>query len=116
MSAPVPEQEDDFIDVVWGKSEFDEHISDFFTWQKATKFKRVIPFPAKIVLNDGFNGCAGKLRGKDCVSLHFTIDTGITLRYKKREWREETAIEIELPFKVAENLAEGIIRTVKRCR
>jgi hypothetical protein len=113
MQKQEVKDDDDWIYVVQEKSEINKPLQEFFSWQKAIKNHRVIPFPASIDAKS-WNNCEGKVRGRDIVRLSFIIETGITLRYKKREWREHTQVEIDLPFKIAKRIADDVIKTVKR--
>lgn len=106
-------KDDDWIYVVQEKSEINKPLQAFFSWQKAIKNHRVIPFPASIDAKS-WNNVQGKVRKKDAIRLTFSILTGITLRYKKKEWKEDTQIEIDLPFKIAKRIADDMIRIVKR--
>ena len=107
-------QQNDWIYVVKEKSDIERHYNrDFFGWEKYVKNKRVIPHSAHISIS-GYSACKGKIRNEDAVAILFTVDTGITLRYKDEQWREESQFEIIIPFDKAMDIADDIIRTVKR--
>ena len=105
-------ESDDWITIVLEKSVVNNPILEWFGWEKAIKGKRAIPFYSQP--NRAF--FEGKVKNKQLVQVYLQIPTGITLQYQDRQWAEETNVKIQLPFEMAEKIAQDILKTVKRYR
>lgn len=111
MKRNKKKKNDENIYIVPEKSEMDKFAFDWFGWTKFIKGKRAIPHHSKL---KGFTAVLGKVRGTDAIVVMFSVDTGITLRYKGKEWRETEQFEVEVPFKKAAEIREGISKILKR--
>lgn len=67
-----------------------------FAWEHFISNARVIPFPAELA--KGSKTWLNKVRGRDAIRVTLRVDCGITLKHKGREWREETSVDIIIPF------------------
>jgi len=79
---------------------------------RGLEYPRVIPFHAQVDPKQ-FNDVMGKVRGKQLIELIFTVPT-VRLKYKKKEWTEETQFYLQIPFPLAVKLAEKMLRLSKR--
>jgi len=72
----------------------------------------VIPFKAEVSAK-GYNDVIGKVKGKALIQLIFTVPT-VRLRYKKREWTEDTQFYLLLPIRVANKIASKLLRLTEK--
>lgn len=73
---------------------------------------RVIPLHAQVDPKK-YNDVMGKVRGKQLIELILTVPT-VRLKYRKKEWTEESQFYLQIPFPLAVKLAEKMLRLSRR--
>jgi len=78
---------------------------------KAIEVPRVIPLHA--LVSAAFVG--NKVRNKDAVEVYVTVEIGL-MRYRTKQWMQETSFILEIPRKQAAKLAAELSRKLGQRR
>lgn len=108
-------EDDDRIYIVKEKSRFpkpSESIGSLIDPHEI-QYARVVPYHSEAT-SAFYRGLSRRKVFRGLLELTLEIDTGLTLSYKGKEWRQEESLNLYLRPEDAEAVAKGILATIER--